>query len=82
VIHYAAFPLELIFEGCESYVPEYLRIPFARGCLVVEPLSPTEVRIVQLISSDLQDYLNPQFQPGRVIDLLTGELRKNREELR
>ncbi len=78
MIHYVAFPLELIFEGYESYAPEYLRLPFARGWIIVEPLSTASFRIVQLISSDLQDYLNPQFQPGRVIDLLTGEPLTNR----
>lgn len=74
MIHYAALPLELIFEGCEGYAPHYLRLPFARGWIVLEELSPGFFRIVQLISFDLQDYLNPQFQPGRVIDLLGGAL--------
>jgi len=78
VIHYAALPLELIFEGCESYDPDYLRLRFARGWIIVEPLSPHSFRVVQLMSSDLQDYLNPQFQPGRIIDLLPGEIRTNR----
>ncbi|NLA25909.1 MAG: hypothetical protein GX878_00790 [Firmicutes bacterium] len=73
LIHHAALPPELIFQGCDSYAPEYLTIPFARGSIVVEPLSTTDLRIVRLMSSDLQDYLNPGLQPGRVINLLTGE---------
>lgn len=72
MIYYAAFPAELAFEGYDTFAPEYMRIPFARGCLIVEPLSPTSLRIVGLISSDIQDYLQPQFQPGRVIDLLSN----------
>lgn len=72
MIHYAALPPELIFQGCESYTPEYLTIPFARGSIVMEPLSATEMRIVRLMSSDLRDYLNPALQPGRIIDLLAG----------
>ena len=72
MIHYAALPPELIFEGCESYRPEYLRIPFQRGVIIVEPVSPAGARIIQLISSDLQDYLDPRFQPGRIVDLFSG----------
>ena len=34
VIHYAALPLELIFEGCESYDPT-ICLPFARGWIIV-----------------------------------------------
>ncbi len=72
MIHYAALPLELIFEGCDSYRPAHLCIPFHRGSIIVEPLPPAGARIIQLISSDLQDYLDPRFQPGRIIDLLSG----------
>ena len=79
MIHHAALPLELIFEGCDRYRPEYLRIPFHRGALVVEPLSPAGARIIQLISSDPQDYLNPLFQPGRIIDLFPGSQEPGRE---
>jgi len=75
VIHYAALPLELVFEGCESYAPRYLRLHFARGWIVVEELSPGAFRIAQLMSSDLQDYLDPRFQPGRVINLVDEAFR-------
>lgn len=72
MIYYAAFPAELAFEGHDTFAPEYRRIPFARGCIIAEVLSPTSLRIVGLISSEIQDYLKPQFQPGRVIDLLSN----------
>lgn len=72
MIYYAAFPAELAFGGGEGAAPEYLQIPFARGSIIAEILSPTSLRIVSLHSSEIQDYLAPQFQPGRVINLLSG----------
>jgi hypothetical protein len=69
LIHYAALPLELILEGIDDFSPEYVEIPFARGHIVVEPITPTTGTIVQLVSSDLMDYLNPRFQPGNIIEL-------------
>lgn len=72
MIYYAAFPPELVFEGQQSYAPQYRQIPFARGYIIVETVSPASLRIVGLISSEVQDYLEPQFQPGRIIELLPG----------
>ncbi|HHW75273.1 MAG TPA: hypothetical protein GX744_08495 [Firmicutes bacterium] len=74
MIYYAAFPAELAFEGHERFEPAYLRIPFARGSIIAEVLSPTSLRIVSLHSSDIQDYLEPLLQPGRVINLQPGGL--------
>lgn len=69
MIHHTVLPAELIFEGNETFSPEYVTMPFERGQVVVEPLSATTGRIVQLVSSDIQDYLNPQFQPGTIVEL-------------
>lgn len=71
MIYYAAFPAELVFDGCDRFAPQYQRIPFARGSIVVEAITPTSLRIVSLASSEIQDYLNPHLQPGRVIELLS-----------
>ena len=53
----------------EKHKPSYLQIPFSRGLWSVELTSPTTARIVRLISCDLNDYLQPHFQPGREIRL-------------
>ncbi|NLA10880.1 MAG: hypothetical protein GX883_01990 [Firmicutes bacterium] len=74
MIYYAAFPPELVFEGQASYQPQYRRIPFSRGQIIAETIAPGSLRIVGLISSDVQDYLQPQFQPGRIIELLPKEI--------
>lgn len=72
MIYYAAFPAELVFEGYDRFAPRYRRLPFERGSIVVEAHTATSLRIVSLASSDIQDYLNPLFQPGRIIDLLSN----------
>ncbi|NMD41700.1 MAG: hypothetical protein GYA86_00130 [Firmicutes bacterium] len=72
MIYYAAFPAELAFEGLENFAPRYRQIPFARGYIIAEVVSPVSLRIVSLVSSEVQDYLAPQLQPGRIIELLPG----------
>lgn len=72
MIYYGIYPPELVLEGLVRPAPEHRRIPFARGYILAEVLTPTSLRIVGLISSEIQDYLEPRFQPGRIIDLLPG----------
>ena len=69
MIHQTVLPLELVFEGADSFSPEYHRISFSRGQIIVEPVSKTTGRIVQLMSYDLRDYLDPRFQPGALIEI-------------
>lgn len=67
MIVYTIFPLELVFEGYEDFKPEYEEIE-RDGCrLLVEALSFNQGKIVRLISSNPQDYLNPAYQPGEII---------------
>jgi hypothetical protein len=56
-------------KGAEEYKPSYLQIPFSRGFIEVELLSPTTARIVRLMSHDAEDYLHPTLQPGKEIRL-------------
>jgi hypothetical protein len=70
LILYTPLPPELVLENTgEKHKPSYLQIPFSRGFMEVELTSPTTARIVRLISCDLNDYLQPHFQPGREIRL-------------
>lgn len=36
--------------------------------LLVQPLDPRRARIVRLISPNPNDFLRPQFQPGRILE--------------
>ncbi len=68
-IFYTILPLELVFDGFEDGEDMQLyELPIPGGTLVVEPLSKNQAKIVQVISSDPQLFLNPNLQPGKVID--------------
>lgn len=68
MILYTAMPLEEIFKESDKKV-EYVQIPFSRGIIEVEIISASRAKIVRLISRDLNDYLQPQLQPGNEIRL-------------
>ena len=65
---YTAMPFEEIFKKSEEKA-EYIQIPFSRGIIEVELISASRAKIVRLISRDLNDYLQPQLQPGVEIGL-------------
>jgi len=68
MILYSIVPPETILEGYESFKPEYLELDIpGRGKMLIEPLSPTEGRLVRLISPCPNDYLRPEYQPGTLV---------------
>ena len=68
MILYTTIPLEEIFKEKEKK-EEYIQIPYGRGIIEVELISASRAKIVRLISHDLNDYLQPQLQPGTEIKL-------------
>ena len=69
MILYTPLPLEIVMKGSEEYRPSYLQIPFSRGYIEVELISPVSAKIIRLLSNNLNDYLHPHFQPGKQIRL-------------
>ena len=68
MIIYTAVPLEAVMEGVESYKPEYMELDYpGGGKMLIEPITPTEGRLVRLISPRPEDYLRPENQPGTII---------------
>ncbi|NLZ28392.1 MAG: hypothetical protein GX887_05445 [Firmicutes bacterium] len=67
MVLYTVYPLETVLEGYAPISPEYLELDYGTGCIIFEPLPPHSGRIVRIISSQPQDYLNPQLQPGAII---------------
>jgi len=62
---YSVIPAETIWDGYESYHPEYLEIDCCgERKLILERMSPTEGRLIRLISSRHEDFLRPEYQPG------------------
>lgn len=66
---YTILPEELVFRGYEEEGDrEYFEIPIEGGNLVLEAMDKNQAKIVRVISSDPQIFLNPTLQPGSVIE--------------
>jgi hypothetical protein len=69
MILYTPIPPEIVMKGSEEHKPVYFQVPFSRGFIEVEITSNNSAKIVRLNSRDLNDYLHPDFQPGKEIRL-------------
>ena len=67
MIHYSVIPMEVIFEGYDSYAPQFVDIDQDGVKMQIEPLSGYQARIVRLYSCNPQDYLNEHYAPGNII---------------
>ena len=67
MIHYSPLPLESVFEGWDKPRSAPREIVYQGVHMLIEPLEEGEARIVRVISSNPDDFLNPLFQPGRTI---------------
>jgi hypothetical protein len=67
MIHYSVVPMEDIFQGMDTYVPNYIEISHLGVMMQIEPISGSQARIVRLYSCNPQDYLNTKYAPGTVI---------------
>lgn len=67
MIHYTPLALEEVFAGYDQMKFNYREIQIDQMTMVVDQISPDEGKIVRLISPNPQDYLNPRYQPGNMI---------------
>ncbi|SHJ56777.1 YlzJ-like protein [Anaerobranca californiensis DSM 14826] len=66
---YTIVPIEQIFPS-EINNLQYQEIDLGVGKkIIIEKINDSQCKIVRLISTDSNDYLNPQFQPGSIINL-------------
>jgi len=74
MMFYTITPVEEIFD--ELFADNVPRFEIIRGGLSmqVEQVGNTQGRIVRLFSTDPQDYLNPAWQPGMLINLAENEI--------
>jgi hypothetical protein len=68
MIIYSVIPNEVIFEGLEDFDPRYEEISMDGITLQVERRGQHQAAIVRLLSYDPQDYLNPKYAPGSIIE--------------
>lgn len=59
-------PIEQVIEGFDK-PPTYEEVDLASMKLQIERLSPTEGRIVRIISTNPLDYLQDNLQPGQML---------------
>lgn len=66
---YTVVPIEEVMksEADEVKEVELIYLKAGSGCLAVEMMKDGSGKIVNLISSDPNDYMNPSWAPGNVV---------------
>ncbi|TVY10599.1 YlzJ-like family protein [Paenibacillus cremeus] len=67
MIHYSILPYETVMQGVED-VETPVEIVINGVTMQVQQINPHQATIVRLLSCNPQDYLNPQYAPGRLIE--------------
>jgi hypothetical protein len=66
--HYTILPLEAVMDGIEEMKSTSMEVMINGITMQVQPLNASQASIVRIISPNPQDYLNPLYSPGRVIE--------------
>jgi len=70
MILWTVIPEEIVMEGMDK--PRRIKMVSWQGRqLLVEPGTNGRSRIVRLLSSDPNDFLDPEYAPGREINILS-----------
>ncbi|MDQ0482914.1 YlzJ-like family protein [Guptibacillus hwajinpoensis] len=75
MILYTILPHEAVFPAEQSVYDKQNIIEWNGVELLVERTSLTECRVVQVLSTNPQDYLNETTQPGQMLTLSTSPLK-------
>lgn len=67
MIMWTVVPMDIVFNPAEP-APTYEELNYNGTNMLVEKLSPTQCRIVRLLSTNPADYLRPDIQPGVVLN--------------
>ncbi len=59
-------PMDAVFPA-EPFEPVYEEIEYLGAKMIVEKTAPDHRQIVRIISSNPQDYLRSELQPGQLI---------------
>lgn len=65
---YTIMPEEVVWAGREEFNPVYLDMEINGVSMQVERLNGAQARVVRLYSSNVQDYLNPAYAPGSILE--------------
>lgn len=67
MIQYTVMPLDVVMNGIDEMKDHPMEVSVNGITMQVQPINATQATIVRLISPNPQDYLNPQYSPGRII---------------
>lgn len=67
MILYTPMPLELVLEGAEDYWPKYELVSVHGRWVLVERTGVNQAKLVRLLSTNPNDFLDPSFFPGSII---------------
>lgn len=67
MILYTPVPIESVLNQNEDTTYEYFELDYHGVTLVMEPIDSYQAKIVRLISSNPNDYLNPSYTPGNIL---------------
>lgn len=68
MILWTIIPMEIVFNGvADDAQPQYEELQYGSARLMVERTGPTQCRVVRIVSTDPNDYLRPEIQPGSTI---------------
>lgn len=70
MILYTPLPVEDVLAGFEKEAPELIELSMYGTKLLLEQTGLTEGKIHRIISTEPQDYLRPELQPGNIITFL------------
>ncbi|HEX6923526.1 MAG TPA: YlzJ-like family protein [Bacillales bacterium] len=72
MILYTVLPDQAVLSGedeIEEHAKKQRYIEIGGRQVLIETVSDTECKIIRLISSDPQDYLNSRYQPGNIVSM-------------
>ena len=67
MIIYTPLPIETVLNETDHKVPEYVELEYQGKMVIVEPIDNYQAKIVRLLSSNPNDYLHPNYMPGKII---------------
>lgn len=66
---YTIIPMETVLAGMDKVEQEeYVEVSINGVTMQIKPINAQQASIVRLLSGNPQDYLNPQYAPGRIIE--------------
>lgn len=72
---YTTMPLELVFEGWSADPEPMIEVEYGSLRLLVTPVAPGVGKLVRLLAAPLDAYLQPAFEPGKLIYFGAAEQR-------